>query len=308
MEDFTNRLRKVHKHIGKWAKRQGITCFRIYDCDIPEYPVAIDKYGEHLYIAVFYKSYLEKYGSLDEWVEQISQALHIVLDVPISNQHIRIRQRQKGIQQYEKIDDLSKRFVIEENGLKFWVNLDDYLDTGLFLDHRNTRQLVRLDSNEKKILNLFAYTGSFSVYAAAGGALSTTTVDLSNTYLRWAADNMALNGFDAISHNYIQADVMAWIKTEKDNTYDLVIMDPPTFSNSKRMDDILDIQRDHGFLISEVYRILNPNGRLYFSTNFRGFKLDAEAIPFKSIKEITHITIPEDFRNKKIHRCWLMEK
>jgi 23S rRNA (cytosine1962-C5)-methyltransferase len=308
IEDFKNRLRKVQRHIAKWARKNDISCYRIYDNDIPEFPLSIDRYGDALYLAIFHKSALDKDMPLDVWLQEVQAAIAEICGVPQNLHFTKIRMRQKGLNQYEKQDQKGERFIVMENGLKFWVNLADYLDTGLFLDHRQTRQLFRQAAADKDVLNLFAYTGAFSVYAAAGGAKSIRTVDLSNTYLQWAEDNFKLNGFKSTQYIFEQADVMSWIYDATDEAYDLIILDPPTFSNSKRMDKILEIQRDHPMLIRQCMRILRPGGTLFFSTNFRGFKLDEDAFNASSCKEITHLTIPEDFRNKKIHRCWLIQK
>jgi 23S rRNA (cytosine1962-C5)-methyltransferase len=306
--DFENRLRKVYRHISKWAARERITCYRVYDNDIPEFPLAVDIYEGRAYIAIFYKEFLEREMPLDAWVERCQDAIAAVLSIPHNLQFLKIRQRQRGTEQYEKQGESGSRFVVKEHGLQFWVNLQDYLDTGLFLDHRNTRAMVKACSQGKRMLNLFAYTGSFSVFAAAGGAARTTTMDLSHTYLRWAEDNMRLNGFSGPHHRFVQGDVMSLLPGIQDNSEDLIVLDPPTFSNSKRMNEVFDVQRDHVFLINQCYRILAPGGQLYFSTNYRGFKMDDVALDFESVEEITHKTIPQDFRNKKIHRCFLMGK
>lgn len=308
IQDFKNRLQKVHRHLSKWARRQSITCYRVYDCDIPEFPLSIDWYGDALYLSVFYKSALDKEKALEEWMGEVQSVVSEILDVPAERHFIKIRQRQKGLNQYEKQGNQGERFVVTENGLKFWVNLSDYLDTGLFLDHRQTRQLFRGQAEDRDVLNLFAYTGAFSVYAAAGGAKSICTVDLSNTYLQWARDNMLLNGFTGESYTFEQADVITWLDKAADASFDLIILDPPTFSNSKRMDSVFDVQSDHPYLIRQCLRIMRPGGTLFFSTNFRGFRLEEETFTAESCREITPNSIPEDFRNKKIHRCWIIHK
>jgi 23S rRNA (cytosine1962-C5)-methyltransferase len=308
IQDFKNRLQKVQRHINKWARRQGITCYRVYDSDIPEFPLSIDWYGDALYLSVFYKSALDKEKPLDEWMEEVQSVVSEILEVPAERHFIKIRQRQKGLNQYEKQDSQGERFVVTENGLNFWVNLSDYLDTGLFLDHRQTRQMFRGQAEGRDVLNLFAYTGAFSVYAAAGGAKSICTVDLSNTYLQWARDNMLLNGFTRESYIYEQADVITWLDKAADDSFDLIILDPPTFSNSKRMDSVFDVQKDHPYLLRQCLRILRPGGTLFFSTNFRGFRREETTFMAASCREITPNSIPEDFRNKKIHRCWIITK
>ena len=233
-----------------------------------------------------------------------------MLSIAPENIFIKQRQRKQGRQgQYEKVDSSKNEFVVEENGLQFRVNLSDYLDTGLFLDHRITRQMVRGKSDGKRALNLFCYTGSFSVYAAAGGASSVTSVDLSKTYLQWAKDNMQLNGFTNPSkYTFIAADVMQYLDKLSPNQFDRVILDPPTFSNSKRMKDFLDIQRDHVFLIEQCLQAMKPGGLLYFSTNFRKFKLESDQINAAEIKDITRQTTPFDFEGKLFRYCYLITK
>jgi len=232
------------------------------------------------------------------------------LAVNKENIFLKLRQRKPGrLGQYQKYDEVQHEFVVEEHELKFFINLSDYLDTGLFLDHRITRQMVREQSAGKKVLNLFAYTGSFSVYAAAGGAAEVVTVDLSKTYLQWAERNMQLNGFtDSDQYKFIHADVKQYLKTIAADYYDIIVMDPPTFSNSQRMKDILDIQRDHAELINDCLRGLRKGGVLYFSTNFRKFVLEKEKIAAADIKDITKATTPFDFEGKLWRWCYLISK
>ncbi len=228
------------------------------------------------------------------------------LEVPAARIFFKERKPQRGREQYEKFDEQGRSILVQENGLRFVVNLTDYLDTGLFLDHRPTREKVREQAEGKRVLNLFAYTGSFTVYAAAGGASATTTIDLSNTYLEWGQRNMELNGLAGPQHEFVRADVKAWLEQAVDGLYDIVVLDPPTFSNSKRMEDVLYTQRDHPELINGCLRRLAPGGQLYFSTNFRKFQLEPERLNTKNIRDITSATIPKDFRNPKIHYCWLI--
>lgn len=315
--EFENRLHKVDRHISKWARRQGVTCYRIYDNDLTNYPLVIDRYEQAIHVAEY-----QRHHSLDEmqhqqWLEACQEVIANVLEVPRFLIFFKERKRQKGQQQYEKVDTEKQQRLVQENGLNFLVNLSDYLDTGLFLDHRNTRQMVREQAEGKDFLNLFAYTGSFSVYAAAGGAASTTTVDLSNTYLDWAKANLNVNNFgDQIGkkHHLLKADVKQYLDwlVERSRSqgpqFDLVVMDPPTFSNSKMMKEVLDTQRDHAELLNQVIFATRPGGVIYFSTNYRAFKLDTEAIKGVEIEEISQRTIPQDFRNKKIHRCFRMQR
>ena len=312
---FRNRLVKVYRHLGKQARRLGITCYRVYDHDLPEFPLCIEFYGENLYVA----EYKRRHGMTDEehdtWMQEVLHVVEEVLQVEKEKIFLKLRQRKAGrLGQYQKLNAAQHEFVVMENGLKFIVNLSDYLDTGLFLDHRVTRQMVRDQSKDKQVLNLFAYTGSFSVYAAAGGARRVTTVDLSKTYLAWAERNFILNGFTPATADqkgngdFVHADVKQYLKTIAPGTYDLIVMDPPTFSNSKRMEDFLDIQQDHAQLINEALRALGPGGILYFSTNFRKFKMDTEKINASTIQDITRASTPFDFEGRLFRYCFRIVK
>lgn len=307
---FRNRLTKVYRHLGKQARKKELSCYRIYDHDLPEFPFCIDRYGDKVYVA----EYKRRHGLADEaheqWLRQSLKVIAEVLEVPDQHVFTKIRQRKPGRGgQYRKSEtERSDFFEVTENGLRFWINLTDYLDTGLFLDHRDTRQLVRNQSSGKRVLNLFAYTGSFSVYAAAGGASAVSTVDLSRTYLDWAQRNMLLNGFSGEGYSFIQADVKEYLKKLPDSSFDLIVMDPPTFSNSKRMDDILDIQRDHVTLLRETLRILSQEGILYFSTNYTKFELDYQSLSEYLIHDITKSTTPFDFTNRLRRYCFRVTK
>ena len=312
---FRNRLTKVFRHVSKQAKRQGLSCFRVYDHDLPEFPFCIEFYGEKLYVAEYKRQHGMTEGAHEDWMERSLEVVTEVLGVAKENIFLKLRQRKPGrLGQYQKYgevqhDPIAIGFEVQENGLKFIVNLSDYLDTGLFLDHRITRQMVRERSANKKVLNLFAYTGSFSVYAAAGGADEVITVDLSKTYLTWAERNLQLNGFsDTSKYKIIHADVKQYLKTIPVSYFDLIIMDPPTFSNSKRMEDILDIQRDHAGLINDSLRGLQKGGQLFFSTNSRKFILEKEKINSASIKDITKVTTPFDFEGKLFRWCYLITR
>ncbi len=307
---FRNRLTKVFRHLHKQARKQEVSCYRVYDHDLPEYPLCIEFYDNKLYVA----EYKRRHGMTDEehdqWMEESLAVISEILEVGKDDIFLKLRQRKPGrLGQYQKLDVTQHEFVVEENGLKFIVNLSDYLDTGLFLDHRLTRQRVREESKEKHVLNLFAYTGSFSVYAAAGGASSVITVDLSKTYLGWAERNMALNGFtNTDQYKFVHADVLQYLDELSPGKLDLVIMDPPTFSNSKRMEDFLDIQRDHVAMINKCLASLKPGGVLYFSTNFRKFVLDKDNIKATSIRDITRATTPFDFEGKLFRWCYYIIK
>ncbi len=306
-EMFANRLRKNARALRRWPSRRGITCYRLYDRDIPEIPLAVDLYDNHLHIAEYDRPHDRTPAQNVEWLELMAQTAGDTLDVPLANIHLKRRQRQRGAAQYGKFAQTGCTLTVTEDGLQFEVNLSEYLDTGLFLDHRLTRRMVRDESADKRVLNLFAYTGAFSVYAAAGAAAQTTTVDLSKTYLAWAQRNMAANGFTGPAHRFIQSDALAFVRGASPNTrYDLAVIDPPTFSTSKRTDDAFDVQHDHVELLTATMKLMSPGGVIYFSTNFRTFKFDPAALPGLDAAEITDKTIPEDFRNKRIHRCWRM--
>ena len=307
---FQNRLAKVYRHLGKLARKLQVSCYRVYDHDIPEFPFCIEFYGDKLYVAEYKRAHGMTEEAHDEWMEQSLEVISAVLQVSVANIFLKLRQRKPGrLGQYQKVDEVQHEFEVEENSLRFIVNLSDYLDTGLFLDHRVTRQLVREQSQDKRVLNLFAYTGSFSVYAAAGGAKEVVTVDLSNTYLHWAERNMQSNGFVLPNtYSFIQADVKKYLKTLPQDYFDLVVMDPPTFSNSKRMDDFLDIQRDHAELINDCLKAMKPGSLLYFSTNFRKFVLDREKINATAIKDSTKATTPFDFEGRLFRWCYAITK
>jgi 23S rRNA (cytosine1962-C5)-methyltransferase len=309
LDMFGNRLAKVYKHLGKQAKRQGISCYRVYDHDLPEFPFCIEFYGDKLYLAEYRRRHGMEEEAHDAWLYECLPAISRVLGVPEDEIYWRQRERKAGRQgQYEKQGSEGLFFPVQEGGLSFLVNLTDYLDTGLFLDHRITRDRVRSEAGGKDVLNLFAYTGSFSVYAAAGGARSVTTVDLSKTYLGWAENNMRLNGLEDVTRTFVHADVLQFMDTLPENGFDLAIVDPPTFSNSKRMKDFLDIQRDHVRLLNQVLGALRPGGMAYFSTNFTKFELDREAIQAGEIRDITRATTPFDFEGKLRRWCYLLRK
>jgi 23S rRNA (guanine2069-N7)-methyltransferase / 23S rRNA (guanine2445-N2)-methyltransferase len=309
---FANRLRKNLQRLDPWAEREHIDCYRVYDADMPEYAFAIDLYGRearHVYVQEYAppKS-VDQEGARERRREALA-VLPEVLQVPLAQVHSRVRKPQKGAEQYEKRDSAAERHAVQEGGLKFWVNFRDYLDTGLFLDHRIMRSMLRAWSKDADFLNLFCYTGSATVYAAAGGARSTTGVDLSNTYLDWAHENLLLNGFRGENHELYRADCLAWLEEQEPRgaRFDLIFLDPPTFSNSKRMEGVLDVQRDHVGMIRRSLKLLRPGGRLVFSTNYTRFKLDAEALADLAIEDISAATIPKDFeRHARIHKCFVV--
>ena len=307
---FRNRLIKVYKHRHKQAKRQLLQCYRVYDHDLTEFPFCIELFEDKIYLA----EYLRRHGMEDAehevWLDDCLTVINEVTGIPINDIFVRQRKRMSHRDgQYEKIDTKQDFFNVTENGLKFQVNLTDYLDTGLFLDHRITRAMVKEQCKNKRVLNLFCYTGSFSVYAAAGEAASVTSVDLSKTYLSWAEENFIINGLkDNKKYHFIHADVKQYLKTLLPESFDLVIIDPPTFSNSKRMKDFLDIQRDHVELLNDVLAATTAGGLIYFSTNFSRFQLAAEAIKAAEIKDITKATTPFDFEGKLKRWCFKIVK
>jgi len=302
---FANRLRKNLRHLRKWAQREGVSCYRVYDADIPEYAVAVDLYEGWVHLQEYAPpAEIESAKAERRWREILTVAPQ-VLQIEPERIFSKTRQRQKGAAQYRKLDETGQFHQVQEGGAKLLVNFTDYLDTGLFLDHRITRDLVRQWAQGKRFLNLFCYTGSATVQAALGGAATTTSVDLSAVYLDWARRNLDLNGFSGPFHRLIRDDCREWIEHDRGH-YDLIFLDPPTFSNSKRMEGTFDVQRDHVPLIRAALARLTPGGRLVFSTNHRRFKLDEEAFAGVTIEDYSAKTLPEDFkRNPRIHRCWV---
>ena len=346
-EMFANRIKKNLKHLGRWASREKIDCYRLYDADLPEYALAIDLYpvlmphhpsaaaadasnrtgrppssglGEKLLVHI-QEYQAPKSVDQDKAQQRLQEALAVipqVLEIPVEQIFFKVRKRQKGIAQYEKTGMEGQYYQVREDNCRFLVNFSDYLDTGLFLDHRITRTIIQQIAKGRGFLNLFGYTGTATVHAAVGGATNTTTVDMSKTYLNWAQRNLQLNGFTGKQHELIHADCLEWLEKEARQSkptrhYGLIFVDPPTFSNSKRMEGTFDVQRDHVMLIQDVARLLEPNGIILFSNNYRKFKLDTEAF-HKTLKgfrveDITRSTIPKDFeRHPGIHHCWKIVK
>ena len=316
---FANRLRKNLKQLSRWRKQQSISCYRAYDADMPEYAFAIDVY-ETVASAqstqeagrwIIVQEYAAP-GSIDVRKvrarrEQVLAVLPQVFEVPEMQVVLKTRERQRGSNQYEKQSETRRFHELQEGPCRLWVNFEDYLDTGLFLDHRITRSLLGELAVGRSFLNLFAYTGAASVHAALGGAIATTTVDMSRTYLDWAARNMALNGLRGEAHQVVQEDCLLWIDKAllRGLRFGVIFLDPPTFSNSKRMEASFDIQRDHVELIQKTAAMLEPGGVLIFSNNFRRFKMDMPGLSGLEVEDMTASTLPKDFeRNAKIHRCW----
>ncbi|AFF23581.1 bifunctional 23S rRNA (guanine(2069)-N(7))-methyltransferase RlmK/23S rRNA (guanine(2445)-N(2))-methyltransferase RlmL [Pasteurella multocida] len=306
--DFANRLQKNSKKIEKWARQQGINAYRLYDADLPEYNLAVDRYDDHIVVQEYAApKNIDENKARQRLLDAVTATLQVT-GVETNKLILKVRQKQKGTNQYEKLANKGDYFYVNEYGAKLWVNLTDYLDTGLFLDHRLTRKMLGEMAKGKDVLNLFAYTGSATVHMALGGAKSTTTVDMSNTYLNWAEQNLLLNELEGKQHKLIQADCLQWL-ARCDRQFDLIFVDPPTFSNSKRMEDSWDVQRDHIKLMTQLKRILRPNGTIVFSNNKRGFKMDVEGLETLGLSavDITAKTLPLDFeRNKQIHNCWVV--
>ncbi|MEE8451158.1 MAG: bifunctional 23S rRNA (guanine(2069)-N(7))-methyltransferase RlmK/23S rRNA (guanine(2445)-N(2))-methyltransferase RlmL [Thermoguttaceae bacterium] len=304
-EEFRNRLTKRARHLRRLPTRQGITCFRLYERDVPEVPLVIDRYEDYLHITEYERPHERSAAEHADWLDLMVRTAGEVLGVPPENVFTKRRTRQRGTTQHERYASEGRIVEVAEGGLKFRVNLSDYVDTGLFLDHRIARSMVRDAAEGKRFLNLFAYTGAFSVYAAAGGAVSTTSVDLSNTYLDWARENMELNGFDQPVHRFVRDDAMGFLEHHGQyEAYDLAVVDPPTFSNSKKVEHFWDVQRDHVKVLNLLLELMTPGGIIIFSTNFRRFKFAEAAIHATKIHEISRQTVPPDFRNQRIHRCW----
>ena len=309
---FANRLKKNLDKFSSWARREQVSCYRMYDADMPEYAFAIDLYqsdpagsaGRWLYVQEYAPPATVDREKARARREEAISVLPEVTGLPASAIYWRTRRPQKGKSQYEAIADVDERVIVEEGGLKFLVNFTDYLDTGLFLDHRKTRARIRAQAKGKRFLNLFCYTGAATVYAAGGGAAATTSVDMSRTYVDWARRNMAVNELKG-EHRFVQEDCLAWLATGGGADFDLIFLDPPTFSNSKRMDREFDVQRDHVDLIRSTLKHLAPGGLLLFSTNFRKFRLDTDSFGDLSVKDITKVTVPFDFaRDSKVHACF----
>ncbi|MEW6991667.1 bifunctional 23S rRNA (guanine(2069)-N(7))-methyltransferase RlmK/23S rRNA (guanine(2445)-N(2))-methyltransferase RlmL [Colwelliaceae bacterium 6441] len=307
---FANRLLKNKKNLKSWLKKEQITCYRLYDADIPEYNVAVDVYGEYIVIQEYAAPKKIEEEKVAKRLQEVIYFAPKVLNIPVDKVVLKTRAKQKGSNQYEKVAQSKQSIVINEYGAKFKINLWDYLDTGLFLDHRKTRQIVAKKAKGKSLLNLFAYTGSVSLQAALHGADAITTVDMSNTYLNWAQDNFALNNLSGHKYQFVQADCLKWLK-ENTNKFDVIFIDPPTFSNSKRMEDSFDVQRDYLNVISDAMSSLSDNGEIIFTNNKRNFKMDFDAIESLGVvaKSITEQTRDKDFeRNKHIHNSWLIKR
>ncbi|WP_111977287.1 bifunctional 23S rRNA (guanine(2069)-N(7))-methyltransferase RlmK/23S rRNA (guanine(2445)-N(2))-methyltransferase RlmL [Algibacillus agarilyticus] len=310
-EEFQNRLKKNYKKYAPLAKKSATNCYRVYDADLPNYNVAVDLYGEHLVVQEYSppKSIPEHVSA--QRLNDVLITAPDILGIARSNVHVKTRSRQKGKEQYQRAERKKDiRFIVQEGNAQFLVNLDDYLDTGLFLDHRNVRMLVGELAKDKTVLNLFSYTCSVSVHAVLGGAKKVKSVDLSKTYLNWGQDNFDLNKLSTRYHDFDQGDCIEWL-ARHDEQYDLIFIDPPSFSNSKRMKDVFDVQRDYVKLLQDALPRLTPGGTVIFSNNLRSFKLDHDLVTEMGydIKDISQSTLPFDFaRNSKIRQCWQLTK
>jgi 23S rRNA (guanine2445-N2)-methyltransferase / 23S rRNA (guanine2069-N7)-methyltransferase len=314
IEAFRNRIQKNHKHLARWARQNGISCYRVYDADLPDYAFAVDLYhGDDTWLHV--QEYAPP-ATVDEQRAQLRRdsvlaVLPELFGIDAAHVFVKTRERKRGRAQYERQDDAQVFHTVDEGGCLLQVNLRDYLDTGLFLDHRPLRSRIQQESRDKRFLNLFAYTGAATVHAVRGGARSSTSVDLSNTYLDWARRNLLLNHADLRRHELIRDDCRAWLAqaVRRGDRFDLILLDPPSFSNSKATDAVLDVQRDHVELIRACVDLLAIDGTLYFSTNLRRFKLDTAALADLDCEDITRSTIAEDFRRSpRIHGCWRIRR
>jgi 23S rRNA (guanine2445-N2)-methyltransferase / 23S rRNA (guanine2069-N7)-methyltransferase len=309
---FINRLEKNLKRLGKAAQRAGIDCYRLYDADMPEYAFAIDRYVEadggalHLQVQEYAPPKEIDLEAARRRRREVLASLPRLFAIAPERIHVRLRKRQSGASQYEPVHAaVAAPFIVREGNLRFRVNLDDYLDTGLFLDHRLTRARLRERASGARFLNLFCYTASATVYAAAGGAVSSLSLDLSNRYLDWARENLALNALNPLVHRLERADCREWLRQAPAEAFELIFLDPPTFSNSKRMQGVLDIQRDHVELIGQCMQRLSPGGLLVFSCNAQRFRLDQQVGRQWQVRDVSAQTLPFDFaRNPRVHRCF----
>jgi 23S rRNA (cytosine1962-C5)-methyltransferase len=309
---FQNRLAKRYKHLRKWASRWPTEAYRLYDRDIPEYSWTVDIYRDHVHLQEYERRLDQEI--LDARREEVMTAVREVLQIPDERIFYKHRKPQVDGFQYGKQAEDKFEMLVREGELSFWVNLSDYIDTGLFLDHRplrrivadQIRQLSPSRATPLRVLNLFSYTGAFSVWAAAAGA-HTTTVDMSKRYLEWAERNFEANELDHTKHGFIREDIVRWLQGPAQHltAFDIIILDPPSASRSKNMDGDFEVQRDHGQLILNALRLLAPGGSLYFSTNYRRFEINTRALAGRHVEEITDQTIPEDFR-PGIHRSFLI--
>lgn len=300
MSMIKNRLEKNLKKLKPWAQRNKLEAYRLYDRDIPEYPYIVDIYKDHYLI---YDKTDPVKDKDKNYLPEVQSAIAEIFKVGPDAIITKLRVRQEGVSQYEKLSESNKTFFVKENQALFKVNLYDYLDTGLFLDHRPMRQKIYSISKDKKVLNLFCYTGSVSVFAALGGGI-VTSVDMSQTYIEWAKENFAINNIPVTNHRFINENALSYLQHITDEKFDVIFLDPPTFSNSKKMEGTFEVERDQEFLVNQCMKMLNPDGVLYFSNNKRKFKLSESLSAKYLIKDISGYSIPQDFHDKKIHICF----
>jgi 23S rRNA (guanine2445-N2)-methyltransferase / 23S rRNA (guanine2069-N7)-methyltransferase len=304
---FANRIRKNRRRLSSWLKREQVSCYRLYDADMPEYAVAVDVYGDAVHVAEYQAPKGVDEAAASRRLGEVKAALPTALDIDPGNIVYKQRRRQRGSAQYEKLESRGEFIPVQEGQARLLVNLHDYLDTGLFLDHRPLRLRIAAEARGKRFLNLFCYTGTATVHAALGGASHTRSVDLSNTYLGWLRKNLALNGLAEGRHVVVKADCLTWLQDEQDQ-FDIVLLDPPSFSNSSGMSESFDVQRDQLPLVHAAMKRLSPDGVLYFSNNRRRFKLDPELLETYVCADITRQTLDPDFeRNPRIHNCWMLK-
>lgn len=303
-----NRLRRRFRHLRKWARRTGVTCFRVYDRDIAEHPCVVEWYQGAAVVWCLPRRRDTTDAEAEAWHAAVRAAVADAFELPDTAVFLKQRSRQRGTQQYQRLAARGAVHLVTEQDLRFELNLSDYLDVGLFLDHRRTRALVRERSAGKRVLNLFAYTGSFTCHAAAGGASTSLSVDLSRTYTAWIGRNLAHNACDPDRHAIETADCLRFLEQPPQERFQLIVCDPPTFSNSKRMHRTWSVDRDHPWMLWRLHDHLAPGGELVFSSNSRRFALTERGLPPLAMREITDDTVPEDFPRRRPHRCWLMRK
>ncbi|MFH1996902.1 MAG: class I SAM-dependent methyltransferase [Candidatus Omnitrophota bacterium] len=301
---LSNRVRNRYRHFSKRFRKRGIDCFRLYDWDIPEVRAVVDWYAGHVVVAEYVRIQTD-----ESYLPLLAHAVGETLGIPGDRVHFKRRQtKAKKGPRYGRMGSRGKRFEVRERDLRFWVNLDDYLDTGLYSDHRDTRVIVRDLAAGKDFLNLYAYTGAFTCAAASGGAGSTVSVDRSDTYLKWAEDNLALNGLSGRQHALIRSDVTSFLTRayRERSRYTLAVVDPPSFFKDRNKRTSFDINRDHPDLIKSVLKVMVTGSTVFFSTNHQRFEPRLEELPAMDLTEITPRSIPEDYRNRLVHRCWRM--
>lgn len=301
-QTLANSVKKKYKHLAKKFRKQNIECFRLYDWDSPDIRVVVDWYAEHLVVAEY-----EREQTSSKYIFQMADAVAAALDVAPENVHVKKRRTKvESAPRYSKLNNKNQRFVVNERDIKLWINPSDYLDTGLYSDHRNTRVIIKDQIKDKDFLNLFAYTGVVSCAAALGEAKSIVTVDRSETYIRWARDNFELNAFKSPHYKFVQSDVMTYLKKaeRKQLKFDFVFVDPPSFYNDEQLGVSFDIKADHPKLLKAVIKLVRPGGDIFFSTNHQRFEEDFSQLKVKEITKLTPKTIPEDYRNKQVHQCW----